>query len=83
LTIAVLLSQTARNVNYLSDSLDQLGFQGVDLRNRRNASDRFTYIIMVNSFIFAGAGLSTLFLIASWLGKPLAHHGFASASLRV
>jgi hypothetical protein len=61
LMIAVMLSQTARNTNYLNDHLDQLGFQGVDLRDR---SDHFTYSTMVNLSILLGAALATLLLVA-------------------
>lgn len=64
LMIAVLLSQTARNTNYLTDRLDQLGFQGVELRDR---SDHFTYTVMVNSFIFAGSFIAAAVLAVAWL----------------
>jgi hypothetical protein len=64
LMIAVLLSQTARNTSYLTEHLDRLGFQGVDLRDR---SDHFTYTIMVNAFIVAGSLLVALVLAAAWL----------------
>jgi hypothetical protein len=66
LMIAVLLSQTARNTNYLKDHLDQLGFQGVDLQDR---SDHFTYVTMVNLFIVAGAAVAMLLLVAKLLPR--------------
>ena len=64
LMIAVLLSQTARNASYLSERLDHLGFQGVDLRDR---SDHFTYTVMVNAFTLAGSLLVAIVLAAAWL----------------
>lgn len=66
LMIAVLLSQAARNTNYLRDHLDQLGFQGVDLQDR---SDHFTYVTMVNLFILAGAAVAMLLLVAKLLPR--------------
>ena len=69
LMIAVLLSQTARNTSYLTEHLDRLGFQGVDLRDR---SDHFTYTVLVYAFITAGSiVLATILAIAALPG--LAH----------
>jgi hypothetical protein len=66
LTIAVLLSRTARNGNDLAHRLDQLGFSNAYENNR---SDHFGYLLLVNVFIFSGAIISGLFLFAPMLSK--------------
>jgi hypothetical protein len=59
LTIAVLLSQTARNSADLNDHLDQLGFQGVQLPQR---SDHLGYLILVYAFVALGVTLAAVML---------------------
>jgi hypothetical protein len=51
ITIAVLLSQAARNSAELVDRLDQFGFQGVQLPDR---ADHFGYLVLVYAFIASG-----------------------------
>ncbi len=65
--LAVLLSQAARNSNYLSGHLNQLGFQGLDLRDR---SDHFVYVSFVNIFILLGAMMSLLVVVALVVFPP-------------
>jgi hypothetical protein len=64
LTIAVLLSRTARNGNDLAQRLDQLGFSNA---YENNQSDHFGYVFFVNAFIFCGAIVSAVFLFAPML----------------
>jgi len=57
LTIAVLLSRSAKNASELTQLLTQLGFPDVYPRNR---SDHFVYNFLVNIFIFFGVVLTCL-----------------------
>ena len=66
LTIAVLLSRTARNENDLAHRLDQLGFSNA-YENKQ--SDHFGYAFFVNVFIFGGAIISVGFLFAPMFSK--------------
>jgi|SRR6267378_2969435 hypothetical protein len=61
LTIAVLLSRSAKNASELTRLLTQLGFPDVYARNR---ADHFVYIFLVNIFIFFGVVLASLLLVA-------------------
>ena len=66
LTIAVLLSRTARNGNDLAHRLDQLGFSNA-YENKQ--SDHFGYVFFVNVFIFGGAIISAVFLFAPMFSR--------------
>ncbi|MEH2548835.1 hypothetical protein V1283_005480 [Bradyrhizobium sp. AZCC 2262] len=68
LTIAVLLSRTARNGNDLAHRLDQLGFSSAYVNNR---SDHVGYVFLVNAFILSGVVISGLFLFAPMLSKTV------------
>jgi hypothetical protein len=68
LTIAVLLSRTARNGNDLAHRLDELGFPSAYANNR---SDHVGYVFLVNAFILSGATISGLFLLAPMLSKTV------------
>jgi len=68
LTIAVLLSRTARNGNDLAHRLDGLGFPSVYANNR---SDHVGYVFLVSAFILSGAIFSGLFLLAPMLSKTV------------
>jgi hypothetical protein len=68
LTIAVLLSRTARNGNDLAHRLDELGFPSAYVNNN---SDHVGYVFLVNAFILFGAIFSGFFLFAPMLSKTI------------
>ncbi|MDF0492471.1 hypothetical protein [Bradyrhizobium yuanmingense] len=66
LTIAVLLSRTARNGSDLAHRLDELGFPSA---NVNNSSDHVGYVSLVNAFILFGGFVSGLLLSAPMLSR--------------
>jgi hypothetical protein len=71
LTLAVLLSQAARNSKDLAERLERLGFLGVQDRSQ---SDQSFFVIGVTVSIVIGAFAAGLFLVISQVN--LVHHVF-------